>query len=136
MKYLIFILIIGIGFTSSKKTDNSYNEKTHYTPNTSGDEDTKEIDWHTQYSNRGVLPYHVYNNELVGTKWVLWEYYDGFAHPNLHDSIEFVDNKRYRVFATNTTSWSAVRRYTLSSLPNNTNKELTLYYFSPFGGSC
>ena len=29
----------------------------------------------------------------------------------------------------------AVRKYTLSSIPGNINKELTFYYFTPFGGS-
>ena len=136
MKYLFYLLMFGLLFGSCSKTNDSYNEYTNYIPDTTGGETEVPHDWHDDYNYGGVLEYHVYNNELVGTKWLLWKYYDGYAYTSTHDTVEFVTNTTYRVFLSTGSIWSAVRSYSLNTLPLNTNKELSLYFFAPFGGSC
>ena len=140
MKYLIFILAISLLISScTKKTEDSYNEYTNYQQSDyeDGEEETDvdDVDWRDEYLYGGVLDYTIYINEIVGTKWLLWKYNDGFTDISMSDTIEFVNNTQYRVFVPSLGVWSAVRKFTLSELPTNINQELTLYNFSPFGGS-
>jgi len=95
--------------------------------------DTNISDWHNNYPDSGVLNNEIIilNNPLFGTKWSLTEYRVGFGpiqHP--HDTLYFVNNTSYTI-----NNDTMMRGYKLSFLTFSTNKELTLYYFSPFGGS-
>ena len=87
--------------------------------------------WNSDYSNGGTLPTNTttQNNDLVGTYWVLTKIITAFSTEYPNDTIYFVDDIHY------TLNNGAVRNYQLSNLPASNNLSLTLYYFSPFGGS-
>jgi hypothetical protein len=84
----------------------------------------------TSYVYGGTVPNgNNASNDLIGTKWVLTKYVSAFATESPNDTIEFVSANRYTI------NGGAVRTYQLSSSPNSTNYQLSLYFFFPFGGS-
>jgi hypothetical protein len=54
----------------------------------------------------------------------------GFSTTYPNDTLEFLNNHRYGISGSN-----IARNYRLSIIPSSTNYELSLYYFTPFGGS-
>jgi hypothetical protein len=81
------------------------------------------------YTYQGVIPNSNDNtNNLVGTKWVVTKYYDGFSNNYPNDTLDFFNNTQYRI--NNGTSIN----YTLSSVFGNNMSELTLYGFYTIGG--
>jgi len=68
-------------------------------------------------------------NDLIGTTWVLTKYVTAFAVETPYDTIRFISNNEY------TLNSGTARAYRLSNIPLSTNKELSLYFFVPFGGS-
>ena len=125
MKKLLFLLVILVSLASCTKEV--------YEPMTQvpDEEYVDTTDWKDQYSNGGTLPTTGANsgNDLVGTQWVLTKMVSSFATEYPNDTISFTSNTEY------TMNGGAVRPYQLNSLPSSTNYDLSLYYFSPFGGS-
>ena len=95
------------------------------------EEVTDTTAWYERYANGGTLPTgnSTYTNELIGTTWVLTKMVASFSTSYPNDTIYFVDNVHY------TLNNGAERNYQLNSLPSSSNFDLSLYYFSPFGGS-
>ena len=123
----ILSLLLVILFTSCGKWkyDSPYSEGNPIVNN-----DTS--DWHDNYADLGVLdnPVAGYDNVLVGTKWVLTQYRVGFGPiQQPYDTLYFLTNTTYNI------NNGGGRGYTLATLPLSTNKQLTLHYFFPFGGS-
>jgi len=96
--------------------------------------DSTQVDtttWSTTYSNGGTLPTGTgtQNAELDSTVWVLTKYVSAFATEYPNDTLTFISNTKY------TMNGGAERNYSLANIPSSTNKELSFYYFFPFGGS-
>lgn len=126
MKKILFLLAITtLIFTSCTKeyVEPNYVEIPEETIDTSA--------WNSGYGNGGTLPPNGGQavNDLIGTKWVLTKVVSAFATEFPNDTIDFVDGTHYTV------NNGAVRNYQLSNIPSSTNKDLSLYYFAPFGGS-
>lgn len=68
-------------------------------------------------------------NDLIGTQWVLTKYVTAFAVEFPNDTLDFISNNEY------TLNGGTPRAYQLSNIPLSTNKELSIYFFVPFGGS-
>lgn len=126
MKNLLFILAIGaFSLTSCHKEDIG--------PYVDVPEETQNPpEWDSGYEDGGTLPNggsQPTTNDLVGTQWVLTKLVSAFATEYPNDTLTFVDNTHY------TLNNGAVRNYQLSNIPNSNNKDLSLYFFAPFGGS-
>lgn len=124
MKNILYIILI-ISLHSCTKNDfGSYKEVPPV-------ESTDTTDWTKQYSDQGVLNTNPIggNNELVGTKWVITKYNNGFMNTFPNDTIEYIDNSHYRL------NGGAQRTYTLTTLSGSTNKSLTLNFLATLGGS-
>jgi hypothetical protein len=67
-------------------------------------------------------------NDLVGTKWVVTKFYDGFANNYPNDTLDFVSNTQYTINGGTTTN------YTMTSIFGNNMVDLTLYNFYTIGG--
>jgi len=121
MKKLIFLLVLGLVFTSCKKEEfGQYNQVLEPVDNLPT----------TTYVYGGTLPSTgTVSNDLVGTTWVLTKYVSAFATEYPYDTIAFVSNNEYTI------NGGAVRTYQLNSLPLSNNFDLSLYFFSPMGGS-
>jgi len=117
--YLSLILII-----SCRKYDD-------YEPWTYSQETQTEVrPWQDSYVYGGTLPYDTTNIlTLVGTRWVLTKMQVGFVGSSPNDTINFITNNQYVI-----NSDLTARNYRLSKIPSSPNYELTLYYFTPFGG--
>lgn len=120
---LVVLALIGIALllSSCKKED--------YTPYEIVEETQDTTHWQDGYTNGGTLTGGSYSNPLIGTKWVLTKYVSAFATEYPNDTIEFISNNTYKL------NGGGDRPYTLSNIPSSTNYDLTLNYFSPFGGS-
>jgi len=121
MKKLIFLLVLGLVFTSCKKEEfGQYNQVLEPVDNLPT----------TTYVYGGTLPSTgTVSNDLVGTTWVLTKYVSAFATEYPYDTIAFVSNNEYTI------NGGAVRTYQLNSLPLSNNFDLSLYFFFPMGGS-
>jgi len=88
--------------------------------------------WESQYVNAGTLPSPSTNthNGLYGTKWKLVKYVTAFATEYPNDTIHFISDTHYKL-----NSQTVSYKYIINNLVGTTNYSLTLYYFSPFGGS-
>lgn len=81
------------------------------------------------YTYQGVISNNTsLTNELIGTKWVVTKFYDGFANNYPNDTLDFFSNSQYRI-----NSGTPIN-YTLSSVFGNNMSELTLYGFYTIGG--
>jgi len=124
MKNLLLFTVLSLIFISCEKELPPYI-----------DVPEEEIDstlWSDDYTNGGTLPNGSGGsvNELIGTEWVLTKVV--FSPLNIefpNDTIKFVDNTHY------TLNNGGVRNYQLSNITGSTNKDLSLYFFAPFGGS-
>lgn len=65
---------------------------------------------------------------IVGTKWVVTKFYDGFSNNYPNDTLDFFATNQYRI-----NNGSPIN-YTLSSVFGNNMSELTLYGFYTIGG--
>ena len=65
---------------------------------------------------------------IVGTKWVVTKFYDGFSNNYPNDTLDFFTTNQYRI-----NNGSPIN-YTLSSVFGNNMSELTLYGFYTIGG--
>jgi hypothetical protein len=121
MKKIIFLMFTVLMFTACQKED----------PLTPADPPTENTsNWSDDYIDGGTIPNGTpVENDLVGTTWVLTKYVTQMTTEYPNDTINFVSNTTY------TMNGGAVRNYQLSNIPASTNKDLTLYYFFPFGGS-
>lgn len=121
-KFIFVILALGMIFVSCKKDELP-------TPTqTTANADT--TNWEDEYNNGGLLPTNTNTNALEGTKWELIKYITGnLATQYVHDTLVFLPNYRY------TLNGGASRVYQLSSITGSTNKQLTLDFFTSFGGS-
>ena len=126
MKKLLFLFVIILSFASCKKEEPLV--PMEQVPDEVYADSTA---WQDQYNNGGTLPTGSSNgtNDLVGTTWVLTKMVSSFATEYPNDTIRFTSNTEF------TLNGGAVRPYQLNSLPSSTNYDLSLYYFSPFGGS-
>tara|TARA_R100001510_G_C7653042_1_gene211040 strand:+ start:255 stop:764 length:510 start_codon:yes stop_codon:yes gene_type:complete len=115
---ILFSLLV----TSCKKED--------YIPYELVEENNQDTtQWQSSYSDGGTITNGTYTNDLLGTKWVLTKYVSAFATEYPNDTIEFISVNTYEL------NGSGDRTYNLSNIPSSTNYDLTLNYFSPFGGS-
>lgn len=80
------------------------------------------------YVYQGVVNNNTSVNEIVGTKWVVTKYYDGFSNNYPNDTLHFVSNNQYTINGGTTTN------YTLTSIFGNNMSEMTLYGFYTIGG--
>jgi hypothetical protein len=81
------------------------------------------------YEYGGVMPSRAnYDNGLVGTKWVLTQYYDGFANVYPKDTLHFINNYQYTI------NNGTMLRYSLSNIVGNNNSDFTLYGLTTIGG--
>lgn len=95
------------------------------------EEQNNNTPWQDSYTNGGTIPNNTSNEPtLVGTRWVLVKMVAGFSTTYPNDTLEFINNQRYGISGSN-----IARNYRLSIIPSSTNYELSLYYFTPFGGS-
>lgn len=67
-------------------------------------------------------------NSIVGTKWVVTKYYDGFSNNYPNDTLDFYSGTQYRINSGTPTN------YTSYSVFGNNMSELTLYGFYTIGG--
>jgi hypothetical protein len=87
--------------------------------------------WEDEYVNAGTIPtIGNTNNGLYGTDWKIVKYVTAFATEYPNDTIHFINNTQYRL-----NSQTVSYKYVLTTVTGSTNYSLTLYYFSPFGGS-
>ena len=87
--------------------------------------------WEDEYANAGNLPTICnIHNGLYGTNWKIVKYVTAFATEHPNDTIHFISDNQYRL-----NSQTVSYKYVLTSITGSTNYSLTLYYFSPFGGS-
>jgi hypothetical protein len=94
-------------------------------------EEQNNTRWEDSYTNGGTIPDNTSNEPtLVGTRWALVKMVAGFSTTYPNDTLEFLNNHRYGISGSN-----IARNYRLSIIPSSTNYELSLYYFTPFGGS-
>ncbi len=122
MKNLILFALLSLLFISCEKEVPPYIEVPEEVVDTTA--------WNEDYTNGGTIPTTTGQaNELAGTQWVLTKVVTSFATELPNDTISFVDDTHY------TLNGGAVRNYQLSNLVGSTNKDLTLYFFAPFGGS-
>ena len=80
------------------------------------------------YTYGGLITQSTEENEIVGTKWVVTKYYDGFSNNYPNDTLHFVSNNQYTINGGTTTN------YTLSNIIGNNMSEMTLYGFYTIGG--
>lgn len=67
-------------------------------------------------------------NSIVGTKWVVTKFYDGFSNNYPNDTLYFSSNTQYTINGGN------YKNYTLSNNIGNNMSTLTLYGFYTIGG--
>jgi hypothetical protein len=67
-------------------------------------------------------------SQIVGTKWVVTRFYDGFANSYPNDTLHFVSNNKYTI------NGGTQYNYTLNNVFGNNMSELTLYNFFTIGG--
>lgn len=80
------------------------------------------------YTYGGTFTPTTTTSELIGTKWVVTKFYDGFANNYPDDTLDFFSGTQYRI-----NSGTPIN-YTLSSVFGNNMSELTLYGFYTIGG--
>jgi hypothetical protein len=80
------------------------------------------------YTYGGTFTPTTTTSELIGTKWVVTKFYDGFANNYPNDTLDFFSGTQYRI-----NSGTPIN-YTLSSVFGNNMSELTLYGFYTIGG--
>jgi len=80
------------------------------------------------YVYGGVITNTISVNDIIGTKWVVTKFYDGFANSYPNDTLNFVNGINYTI--NNGTPYN----YTVSSIFGNNMSELTLYNFYTIGG--
>ncbi len=86
--------------------------------------------WQNQYTNGGLLPVgNTIPNALIGTQWVLTKFVSGFSTSFPNDTLKFVGQATYTI------NNGSILPYQLTVGVASTNKTLTLYFFTPFGGS-
>ncbi len=87
--------------------------------------------WQDQYSNGGGLPNWGTGNQVAnstsGTKWVLTDVYNNYAHIPKNDTITFIDNTHYRVNSDTT-------NYIYSLYETMGNSTLQFNTFMPING--
>ena len=108
-------------------------EKEEYEPWTyvPENQDNDTTTWRDNYTDGGTIPYDTSTAPtLVGTKWVLTKMVTSFATEYPNDTLEFINSNEYTI-----NSGPIPRTYQLNSIPSSTNYDLSLYYFTPFGGS-
>ncbi len=67
-------------------------------------------------------------NEIIGTKWVVTRFYDGFANSYPNDTLFFINNNKYTI------NGGTQYNYTLNNIFGNNMSEITLYNFYTIGG--
>jgi hypothetical protein len=80
------------------------------------------------YVYQGVINDNVSINGIIGTKWVVTKYYDGFSDTYPNDTLDFYSGTQYRINSGTPTN------YTLYSVFGSNMSELTLYGFYTIGG--
>ena len=80
------------------------------------------------YVYQGVINNNVSTNEIIGTKWVVTKYYDGFSDTYPNDTLDFYSGTQYRISSGTPTN------YTLYSVFGSNMSELTLYGFYTISG--
>lgn len=121
--FIILIMIFGFLISCNKQKI-----KPNYV--SVSDEVVDTTAWNVGYVNGGTLPNTNNNsNNLVNTTWILIKITSAFSTTYPNDTIYFVDNTHY------TLNGGAIRNYQINNIIGSTNRELSLYYFAPFGGS-
>jgi len=80
------------------------------------------------YMYGGVITNTISVNDIIGTKWVVTKFYDGFANNYPNDTLDFISGINYTI--NNGTPYN----YTITSIFGNNMSELTLYNFYTIGG--
>lgn len=80
------------------------------------------------YTYGGTISITNTTSSIIGTKWVVTKFYDGFANNYPNDTLDFFSGTQYKI--NNGTSMN----YTLSGIIGNNMSELTLYGFYTIGG--
>lgn len=68
------------------------------------------------------------STNLVGTKWVVTKFYDGFSNNYPNDTLDFFSGTQYKI------NGGTPKNYTLNSVFGNNMSNLTLYGFYTIGG--
>jgi hypothetical protein len=122
MKAFFVALIIGVLASCKGITPGNYEPNSPLPPDTSH--------WQNQYTNGGLLPVGATTSSpLIGTTWVLTKFVAGFSTSFPNDTLRFIGQSTYTI------NGGSERPYQLTAGVASTNKSLSLYYFSPFGGS-
>lgn len=80
------------------------------------------------YVYGGIISNNTSQNSIVGTKWVVTKYYDGFSNNYPNDTLYFSSNTQYTI------NGGTYKNYTLSNNIGNNMSNLTLYGFYTIGG--
>lgn len=80
------------------------------------------------YTYGGTFTPTTSTNQIIGTKWVVTKFYDGFSNNYPNDTLDFFNGTQYRI------NNGTPMNYTLSSVFGNNMSELTLYGFYTIGG--
>ncbi len=80
------------------------------------------------YIYQGVINNNTSSNSIIGTKWVVTKYYDGFSNNYPNDTLDFYSSTEYRINS------GTPQDYTSYSVFGNNMTELTLYGFYTIGG--
>jgi len=80
------------------------------------------------YMYGGVITNTVSVSDIIGTKWVVTKFYDGFANNYPNDTLDFINGISYTINS------GTPYNYTVNSIFGNNMSELTLYNFYTIGG--
>ena len=80
------------------------------------------------YTYQGIFGNSSSQSDLVGTKWVVTKFYDGFSNNFPNDTLYFTSGTQYTI------DGGTPKNYTLTSGFGNNMSSLTLYGFYTIGG--
>jgi hypothetical protein len=85
--------------------------------------------WNSGYTNGGTLPNGgtTFQNNLIGTEWVITKVVTGYSSQTKNDTIKFVSNNKYTI------NNGAQKTYQLSLITNSNNISLRLDYVFTIG---
>lgn len=91
--------------------------------------DNCQPDAYYGYTYNGVVNNNTPSpNAIIGSKWKVTKFYDGFSNNFPNDTLTFVNSEKYTI------NGGTEKSYNLSSIFGNNMSELTLYGFYTIGG--
>lgn len=80
------------------------------------------------YTYGGVITSNTSVSSIIGTKWVVTKFYDGFSNNFPNDTLHFFSGTHYKI------NNGTPKNYTLSNILGNNMSDFTLYGFFTIGG--